>query len=226
MKLLVVAMSGLRRAPQEHETEETTLLADYRPLLGNRRVMVVTGALSLEVFATAIADVAFVFLIIMTLKSGPATFGVLTALWAAGMLVGAALAERIIGCRIGLAAFGTAAIMGATMLLIGLAPVSLVIVGIAFIAGGGANSVHNVAVRTLLQSECPPADHGKVAAIYGAVTRTAAIGGYVVGGFFVPHDAPSAYLVGGLLGVGAGIIGWRIFNGGWSLAHPIRRGGV
>src|SRR3546814_18378818 len=55
--LLVVAMSGLRRAPQEHETEETTLLADYRPLLGNRRVMVVTGALSLEVFATAIADV-------------------------------------------------------------------------------------------------------------------------------------------------------------------------
>ncbi|MAM73289.1 MAG: MFS transporter [Tistrella sp.] len=163
--LLVVAMSGLRRAPQEHETEETTLLADYRPLLGNRRVMVVTGALSLEVFATAIADVAFVFLIIMTLKSGPATFGVLTALWAAGMLVGAALAERIIGCRIGLAAFGTAAIMGATMLLIGLAPVSLVIVGIAFIAGGGANSVHNVAVRTLLQSECPPADHGKVAAI-------------------------------------------------------------
>src|SRR3546814_15876493 len=78
---------------------------------------------------------------------------VLTALWAAGMLVGAALAERIIGRRIGLAAFGTAAIMGATMLLIGLAPVSLVIVAIAFIVGGGANSVHNVAVRTLLQSE-------------------------------------------------------------------------
>lgn len=224
--LLIVAMSGLRRAPQEHETEKSTLLADYRPLLGNRRVMVATGALSLEVFATAIADVAFVFLIIMSLKSGPATFGVLTALWAAGMLVGAALAERIIGCRIGLAAFGTAAIMGATMLLIGLAPVSLVIVGIAFIAGGGANSVHNVAVRTLLQSECPPADHGKVAAIYGAVTRTAAIGGYVVGGFFVPDDAPAAYVVGGLLGVGAGIIGWRIFNGRWVLAHPIRRGGV
>ncbi|RYM06985.1 hypothetical protein EWH12_19585 [Sphingobium cupriresistens] len=35
-----------------------------------------------------------------------------------------------------------------------------------------------------------------------------------------------AYVVGGLLGVGAGIIGWRIFNGRWVLAHPIRRGGV
>src|SRR3546814_19781043 len=87
--LLIVAMSGLRRAPQEHETEKSTLLADYRSLLGNRRVMVATGALSLEVIATAIADVAFVFLIIMSLKSGPAKIGVLTTLWAAGMQVGA-----------------------------------------------------------------------------------------------------------------------------------------
>lgn len=81
-------------------------------------------------------------------------------------------------------------------------------------------------MRTLLQSECPPADHGKVAAIYGAVTRTATIGGYVVGGLFVPDDAPSAYLVGGLLGVGAGLIGWRIFNGRWSLVHSPRSKGV
>jgi len=111
--------------------------------------------------------------------------------------------------------------MGATMLLIGLAPIGLAIVAVAFILGGGANSIHNVAVRTLLQSECRPADHGKVAAIYGAVTRTAAIGGYVAGGFFVPNNAPTAYLLGGLLGVAAGVIGWRIFNGRWSAA-PIK----
>ena len=218
--LLVVAASGVRRRPQRSENEGRTLLADYQPLLRNRRAMVATGSLSLEVFATAIADVAFVFLVTVTLGSGPATFGVLTALWAGGMLIGAALAERVIGRRIGLAAFGTAAIMGATMLLIGLAPIGVTVVAIAFIAGGGANSIHNVAVRTLLQSECSPADHGKIAVIYGAVTRTAAIGGYVAGGLFVPNDAPSAYVVGGLLGVGAGIIGWRIFNGRWS-ASPV-----
>lgn len=132
------------------------------------------------------------------------------------MLIGAGLAERVIGHRVGLAAFGTAAVMGATMLWIGLAPIGLAIVAVAFILGGGANSIHNVAVRTLFQSECPPADHGKVAAIYGAVTRTAVIGGYVAGGFFVPHDAPTAYLASGVLGVGAGVAGWRIFNGRWS----------
>lgn len=96
------------------------------------------------------------------------------------MLIGAGLAERVIGHRVGLAAFGTAAVMGATMLWIGLAPIGLAIVAVAFILGGGANSIHNVAVRTLFQSECPPADHGKVAAIYGAVTRTAVIGGFSI----------------------------------------------
>ena len=213
--MLIIAASGLHRKPQEHGPEERNLFADYRPLLRNRRVMVATGSLSLEVFASAIADVAFVFLITVTLASGPTTFGVLTALWAGGMLIGAALADRFIGKRVGLAAFGAASLMGATMLLIGLAPIGLALVAFAFVIGGGANSVHNVAVRTLLQSETPPADHGKVAAIYGAVTRTAAIGGYIAGGFFVPDDATNAYLVGGLLGVGAGLIGWRIFNGRW-----------
>lgn len=212
---LVVLASGLRRKPQRDDQEGQTLFADYLPLFRNRRLMVVTGALSLEVFATAIADVAFVFLIMVTLGGGPTAFGVLTALWAGGMLIGAVLAERAIGHRVGLAAFGTAAIMGATMLLIGLAPIGFALIAVAFILGGCANCIHNVAVRTLLQSEYPPADHGKVAAIYGAVTRTAVIGGYVAGGFFVPNEAPTAYLIGGLLGVGAGIFGWRIFNRRW-----------
>ncbi|AGH51570.1 major Facilitator Superfamily protein (plasmid) [Sphingomonas sp. MM-1] len=140
---LVVLASGLRRAPERGDVEERTLFADYLPLLRNRRVMVVTGALSLEVFATAIADVAFVFLVTVTLASGPTTFGVLTALWAGGMLIGAAMAEKVIGHRVGLAAFGTAAVMGATMLLIGLAPIGFAIVALAFILGGGANSIHN-----------------------------------------------------------------------------------
>src|SRR3546814_19256125 len=65
--LLIVAMSGLRRAPQEHETEKSTLLADYLPLHGNRREMVAPGATSSDVFAHAFADVAFCFLILLIL---------------------------------------------------------------------------------------------------------------------------------------------------------------
>ena len=66
----VVMIGGLRRKPQRCDQEEQTLFADYLPLLRNRRLMVVTDALSLEVFATAIADVAFVFLVMVTLGAG------------------------------------------------------------------------------------------------------------------------------------------------------------
>ena len=45
---LVVMASRLRRKPQRDDQEEETLFADYLPLLRNRRLMVVTGALSLE----------------------------------------------------------------------------------------------------------------------------------------------------------------------------------
>ena len=67
---LVVMASRLRRKPQRDDQEEETLFADYLPLLRNRRLMVVTAALSLELFATALADVAFVFLVMVTLGAG------------------------------------------------------------------------------------------------------------------------------------------------------------
>jgi len=67
---LAVRPRGSPQKPQRDDQEEETLFADYLPLLRNRRLMVVTGALSLEVFATAIADVAFVFLVMVTLGAG------------------------------------------------------------------------------------------------------------------------------------------------------------
>src|SRR3546814_11196729 len=50
--LLIVAMSGLRSAPKEHATAKSTLTADYRPMLGNLRLMVGPGAVSLEELQT------------------------------------------------------------------------------------------------------------------------------------------------------------------------------
>ncbi|WP_324787682.1 MFS transporter [Sphingopyxis sp. MG] len=59
---LVVRGSGLSRRispPSESSTTPPTLLSEYLPLLHDRRITIMVGALSLEVFATAIADVAF-----------------------------------------------------------------------------------------------------------------------------------------------------------------------
>jgi len=101
------------------------------------------------------------------------------------------------------------------MLAIGVAGMTmmagLVLVGVAFVIGGAANSVHNVAVRTMLQREVPAGAHGKVAAIYGSTTSTASILGYITGGLFTPNSAINTYVLGGALGVLAGLAGWLLF---------------
>lgn len=216
---LVLWASGFKRRthPGEHAGQEPpTLLAEYLPLLRNRRVVAMVAALTLEVFATAIADVAFVFLVTVSLGASAATLGVLTAFWAGGMLAGAAIAGKAAERQPARLAFATAALMGLSMLAIGAMPTItgayIAGVALAFIFGGGANSIHNVAVRTMLQQEAPADSHGKVAAIYVAATRSATIAGFLVGGLFVPSGAFTAYVVGGVLGVLAGLAGWVLFR--------------
>ncbi|TWD19036.1 MFS transporter [Sphingobium sp. AEW013] len=216
---IVIWGSGVRRQTQPEDGEQQatpTLLAEYLPLLRNRRIVIMVAALTLEVFATAIADVAFIFLVTVSLGAGATALGVLTAFWAGGMLLGAALAGEIAERHPARWAFATAALLGASMLAIGVMPLiavpSLAGVAVAFVVGGAANSVHNVAVRTMLQRESAPDTHGKVAAIYVTATRSATITGFLAGGLFVPAHAFNAYVVGGLLGVIAGLAGWGLFR--------------
>lgn len=216
---LVIWGSGVRRQAHQEDGEKQatpTLLAEYLPLMRNRRIVIMVAALTLEVFATSIADVAFIFLVTVSLSAGATALGVLTAFWAGGMLLGAAVAGKIAERHPARLAFATAVLMGVAMLAIGLMPViaipSLAFVAIAFVVGGAANSLHNVAVRTMLQREATPDMHGKVAAIYVTATRTATIAGFLVGGLFIPSAAFSAYVVGGLLGISAGLVGWCLFR--------------
>ena len=173
------------------------------------------GALTLEVYATAIADVAFVFLVTVSLAAGPTAFGLLTACWAGGMMAGATASGTMAMRRPAPIAFAAATVMGGTMLAIGIAGITmmggLIFVGIAFVIGGAANSAHNVAVRTMLQREAPAGAHGKVAAIYSAGTSSAGILGYMTGGLFAPNGANNAYILGGTLGTMAGLAGWWLF---------------
>ncbi len=215
---IVVLGSGLRRpvTTDDDDDRRRTLLDDYLPVLRDRRLTILIGALALGVYATAIADVAFVFLVTVSLASGPTAFGVLIACWAGGMMVGAATSGTMAMRRPAPIAFASVTIMGATMLAIGIGTAAmiggLVFVGLAFVIGGAANSAHNVAVRTMLQREAAPDAQGKVAAIYSAGTSSAGILGYVTGGLFTPHGAIPAYMLGGALGMLAGLVGWLLFT--------------
>lgn len=212
----VVLASGLRRpVDASGHGEARTLLSEYMPVLRNRRITIMIGALALEVYATAIADVAFVFLVTVTLAAGPTVFGLLTACWAGGMMSGAAASGTMAMKQPAPIAFASGSVMGLIMLAIGIGISTTIgdvaFVGIAFVIGGAANSAHNVAVRTMLQREVPASAQGKVAAIYSAGTSSAGILGYMTGGLFAPNGAVDAYVLGGTLGVVAGLVGWLLF---------------
>lgn len=222
----VVSGSGLRRPVEARADDRSrTLMSEYRPILRDLRITIMIGALTLAVYATAIADVAFVFLVTVSLAAGPAAFGVLTACWAGGMMAGAAAAGTMAMRTPAPLAFVSATMMGGVMLAIGIGMATMTggvaFVGMAFVIGGAANSVHNVAVRTLLQREAPAGAQGKVAALYTAGTSSAAILGYMTGGLFAPDGATQAYLLGGTLGVAAGLVGWLLFL--WIKAPPADR---
>lgn len=212
----VIVGSGLRRPVERHVGGVgRTLFADYLPVLRDRRIVIMIGALTFGVFASAIADVAFVFLVTVSLSAGSIAFGLLTACWAGGMMAGAVVVGTWPVNRPAPVAFASVMVMGTMMVTIGVAGATILaglsMVGIAFVIGGAANSVHNVAVRTMLQRESPASAHGKVAALYSAATNSAAILGYMVGGLFMPDGAIDAYLLGGVLGILAGGIGWLLF---------------
>lgn len=212
----VVLGSGLRRPAKPEGGDTRTLLSDYLPILRDRRITAMIGALMVEVYATSIADVAFVFLITVSLGAGPTAFGLLTACWAGGMMAGAAASGLSVMSRPAPIAYGSGVVMGATMTAIGIAALTMtggvVFIGIAFVFGGVANSVQNVAVRTMLQREAPSGSGGKVAALYSAGTSAACLLGYMTGGFFTPDHAARAYLLGGTLALLAGAGGWLILS--------------
>ncbi|MGU3316096.1 MFS transporter [Sphingomonas sp. M6A6_1c] len=215
--LAIVALaSGIRRPAMTTQAGGTkALLSDYWQVLSNRRIGVVAAALAMGVYAAAIADVNFIFLVTGSLSAGPTAFGLLTACWAGGMMAGAAASGAFAMRHLAALAFGAAAMMDGMILAIGIACLTetgdLVFVGSAFGIGGAANSVHNVAVRTILQNEAPAGAHGKVAAIYGAATSSASTLGYMTGGLFVPDRVIAAYVVSGVLEIMAGLTGWLLF---------------
>lgn len=208
---VTAAVAHVRRAGTMAAAAEASLRAEYRPILADRRVMILLAALALGVFATAIADVVFVFLVTVSLRADSVTFGLLTAAWAVGMLAGAAVAGRSAMRWPVAVAFLSIAAMGLTMIAIGASPALMMpspaFVGGAFLIGGLCNSAHNVAVRTLLQTAIPAALHGRAAALHVSATHGAQIGGYLVGGLFAPGHAYPAYWLAGLLSVAAGLGG-------------------
>jgi MFS family permease len=153
----------------------------------------------------AIDNVALVFLVRDTLGGGGATYGVVSAIFGVGMLLGSVGVMRrtrtpatlLYGFALGLSSVGT--------LATGLAP-GIAMVALAQLVSGSGNGIEIVASETIFQQHVPRHLLGRV---YGLTATAVAIGSGIamaLGGFLVDATSPRVALLvagaGGLLVTG------------------------
>src|ERR1019366_3729252 len=131
-----------------------------------------------------------------TLNSGPEIFGILSALFGFGALIGA-----LFSASLGRASRHTM-VIGAALFSVSEIGLALVVTGIAFtLYSSQANATLQLAVTDQMR--------GRVLGIYGYVFfGTAPLGGLLAGWLAEVGGTELAFLVAGLIGVAATIYGW------------------
>lgn len=173
-----------------------------RHALANRVTRTVTLTLLFMFAFVAIDNVAVVFLVRDTLDGGSAVYGIVSAVFGIGMVIGSVSVMRRLGTPpIGLYLLALA-LSSVGTLATGIAP-SVLLVAIAQLASGSGNGIEIVASDTIFQQHVPRHLLGRV---YGLTATAVAVGSGIamaLGGFLVDATSPRVALLvagaGGLL---------------------------
>ncbi|GAA4320363.1 hypothetical protein GCM10023086_44660 [Streptomyces venetus] len=159
------------------------------------------------VAATSVVNVLLPFFA-DDIPGGTAAYGVLLATWSVGLVLGPfTLRGGLSRQPTAVVAVGAAAIIGLSYLVTGAYPVVPLMLA-AFLCGGMANAVQNVALRTHVMADCPPDVRGRVGAAYGATLQTSVAVGFALAGLAPADWARWGILTGGGVAFLAGSIGW------------------
>jgi MFS family permease len=211
----VTVLARLPRLPPERTPDAPTpglsadVLEGLRVIARHAIVRRVTLGLILGVSFAAVGNVAGVFLIRDALGGGPTSFGVFTAAWGMGMILGSLLIARWARAVDPSRLFaGGWALSGLGLLGAGSAPRIALAVG-AYGLGGVGNGLENVATDTLIQRTVERRMLGRV---FGAVYAGAFVGdlvAYAVTGPLIDTLSPRILF----LTAGAGtllVAGWLV----------------
>jgi MFS family permease len=158
---------------------------------------------ALVVAALTAGDVVEVFLVLGTLHATPAVYGVIGALWMAGMLIGSALTARLRpGDR------QSAAVM---VLLLATTCLVLLVAGTVpaagwllplWVLGGLCNGGQNVIAGVLIGRRAPAGRRGRAFATFGGLMNAATAVGFAAGGLLmaVTGDARAVMIGTGVTG--------------------------
>ncbi len=204
--LLTRTLPPLPSTDRDEGRERESLLASTRTglrhALANRVTRVVTLALLFMFAFLAIDNVALVFLVRETLDGSAADYGVVSAIFGAGMLLGSLGILRVTRSAPALLYLLALLLSSVGTLLTGVAP-TIALVGLTQLVAGAGNGIEIVSSETIFQRHVPRHLLGRV---YGLTSTAVAIGSgiaMVAGGLIVDAASPRVALLvaggGGLL---------------------------
>jgi MFS family permease len=179
-------------------------------------VFLMVGAVVAAISAVNVVDVFFVR---QTLHSSSTVYGLIGAVWLAGMVLGAMIWSRQNRDDAGTAQ----ALLISTIVTSIVIAVAGLVPGVAWLVplwlvGGALNGIENVTCGVLLGSRVPPAVRGHAGAMFNSVASGANAFGYLIGGLLLAVASPRVLIVG--CGV-AGLVAVVLF--GSPLVRALRR---
>lgn len=179
-------------------------LGGWRIVAGDPVLRSAVLALGLFVLLGSMVNVVEVFLVRVTLDAGPAWYGIAGAAYAAGVFVGALLGRRFPDPRAqARAVLTSAAVLGAGLAVMGLAPTVSALAAVS-VGAGVANGVLNVTSSALIYGRASADERGRVGAVVGGVASGAQLAAYSAGGALAAVLTPRAiFVLAGLLALAA-----------------------
>ncbi len=158
-------------------------------------------AVYVAIAASSATSVAFVFLVEQHFGKGELTYGLLAAAWGLGALGAASLVARrgagtLAPQRVTLLA---AVVLGLSLAFAGLTT-NVALVGVVWVLGGAANSLHNIAIRQLIFDSVHEEHRGEAFGQLGSHSNVFVLVGFVLGSGVAARWPALTYVVGGAVG--------------------------
>jgi hypothetical protein len=169
--------------------------------------------IAVVILGTSLEGVVGVFLLRDRLHMTPTGYAIAIAAWSVGMLAAGAAVKpsRLSGHDSALAA--SACVLGCGIAL----PAVLLhsaVVAPAFLIGGAANGVFNVALTVTLLERVDDAEQGRAWAAFGMLANTSILAGYLGGAALGKDSARTAMLLAGAVPLLTGAFSWSAGRAG------------
>jgi MFS family permease len=201
ISFLVVAGAVFLVRTRRHLARESTspapAISGVRVIWQDSVVRAVVVTMTALVLAAGAVNIAEVFLIKDALHASDLVYGVVSAMWMAGMVVGSALTPRFGRDTIRLLRMMALAEVVLAVGLIG-AGVSPIwpLAAIAFVVGGLGNGALSVACRTIVTLRVPDEYRGRAFGVMTGSINAGSVVAFAAGGALVAAFGPRASIVG------------------------------